>query len=337
MFGLVRSRCSQYQLHSVRKRLPITGILVHHISQKLASFSSSTIDKSQQEKKEKKKDDDENDNDCNNISILYQRDTNRDIMPRASFFVSSLNSIYWVWYVADFIPAVNASPIDDLHINSYYGLGGLGLSLFIQAAFTLYPNSLISKIAYKSSSPVSTSSNNNNNNNSNNNTPQQRQQQQQQQQGDEILVWKNTLPLVRPSSTPLRYPLGKITMDKASDNVHKILKELGGDMKKFQGHLSLNRDDNDNSNSSSSSLNTIYKMMTNWPLLIEIKEPSEVYDSQKMLEVLLLSSRRGGRGLTSQVNDSNRVDHRHTSTSNAKFSQRKKMKQRQKKQGRSRK
>ena len=329
MFGLVRSRCSQYQLHSVvRKRLPITGILVHHISQKLASFSSSSIDKSQQEKK----DDDENDNDCNNISILYQRDTNRDIMPRASFFVSSLNSIYWVWYVADFIPAVNASPIDDLHINSYYGLGGLGLSLFIQAAFTLYPNSLISKIAYKSSSPVSTSSNNNNNNN----TPQQRQQQQQQQ-GDEILVWKNTLPLVRPSSTPLRYPLGKITMDKASDNVHKILKELGGDMKKFQGHLSLNRDDNDNSNSSSSSLNTIYKMMTNWPLLIEIKEPSEVYDSQKMLEVLLLSSRRGGRGLTSQVDESNRVDHRHTSISNAKFSQRKKMKQRQKKQGRSRK
>jgi hypothetical protein len=328
MFGLVRSRCSQYQLHPVRKRLPISGILVHHISQKL--LFSSSIDNSQ-EKEQKKKDDDENSNDCN-TSILYQRDPNRDIMPRASFFVSSLNSIYWVWYVADFIPAVNASPIDDLHINNYYGLGGLGLSLFIQAAFTLYPNSLISKIAYKSSSPVSTLNNNNNN------TPQQRQQQQQQQQGDEILVWKNTLPLVRPSSTPIRFPLGKITMDKASDNTHKILKELGGDMKKFQGHLSLKRDDDDDDdssdNSSSSSMNIIYKMMTNWPLLVEIKEPSEVYDSQKMLEVLLSSS---GRGLKSQVNESNRIDHRSTSTSNAKFSQRKKMKHQQKKQGRKKK
>jgi len=102
-------------------------------------------------------------------------------------------------------------------------------------------------------------------------------------------------------------------------------------MKKFQGHLSLKRDDDSSDNSSSnSSNNIIYKMMTNWPLLVEIKEPSEVYDSQKMLEVLLLSSGRGG-GLKSQVNEGNRIDHRSTSTKNAKFSQRKKMKHQQKK------
>ena len=37
------------------------------------------------------------DNDDDGTIILYERDSSRNSLPRASFLVSSLNSIYWIW------------------------------------------------------------------------------------------------------------------------------------------------------------------------------------------------------------------------------------------------
>jgi hypothetical protein len=179
-----------------------------------------------------------------NTNVLYERDESRNSLPRASFLVSSGNLIYWIWYVFDFVPAVNTSTVPDLHIDPAYGFGGLGLSVLIHSVFTLYPMSLISKLAYK---PNTTSS----------------------QQGDQILVWKHTLPMVRASKIPLTVPLGEITMDKASPDTAKVLNECNGNLQKYQGHLGIRVNDG------------------YFPLLLEIRKPTEIDYPQLLLEVLL--------------------------------------------------
>ena len=133
---------------------------------------------------------------------------------------------------------MNTSPVQDLHIDPAYGFGGLGLSILIHSMFTLYPISLISKLGYKPT-------------------------------GSEVLVWKHSLPLVRPSQKPLTILLGGVTMDKTSSDTKKILNEYGGDITKYQGHLGL-------------SLENGYI-----PLLVEVREPTEVLNPQLMFEVLL--------------------------------------------------
>jgi hypothetical protein len=113
--------------------------------------------------------------------------------------------------VFDFVPAVNSTPIHDLHVDPAYGFAGLGISILIQSACSLYPISLISKIAYQTPD----------------NSPPQ------------ILVWKYSLPFVQPSKNPSTIPVGNILMDTTSSDTSKILNEYGGDLRKFQGYLGL--------------------------------------------------------------------------------------------------
>lgn len=117
--------------------------------------------------------------------------------------------------VFDFVPAVNSAPIQDLHVDPAYGFAGLGISILIQSAFTLYPTTLISKLAYQ---PVGSTTN---------------------QQQPQVLVWKHSLPFVQPSKNPTRIPLGNLYMDKTSSDTSKILGDYGGDMQQIRGHLGL--------------------------------------------------------------------------------------------------
>lgn len=143
------------------------------------------------------------------VILLYQRDPERNSLPRSAFLFSSLNSLYWIWYVFDFVPAVNSSPVPELHVDPAFGFAGLGLSVLMQSMFTLYPLSLVSKMAYD---PVT----------------------------QHVWLWKHSLPWVRPSPKALPpIPLGDITMDKTSSDTKKILTDLGGDVQKYQGHLGL--------------------------------------------------------------------------------------------------
>ena len=247
----------------------------------------------------------QNDNDDGSVVLLYRRDTARNALPRASFLASSANSVYWLWYVFDFVPAVNASPIEALHGNPIYGFGGLGLSILIQTAFTLYPLSLVSKIEYKTSQPAAATS------------PPSRKGSTPQMQRD-ILVWKHTLPMLNVSPTPLVIPLGGITMDKASDDARAILEELGGDVGKFEGHLGLYRVPEKKAKGNESSL-TI-----NFPLLAEIRSPSEVYDSEMMLQTLLSGKfkyRNGGGKKGSRSEDES---HRQRGKNQRKYGHRRK-------------
>jgi hypothetical protein len=214
-------------------------------------------------------------NDDSVTTLLYQRDPKRNTLPRSAFLVSSLNSIYWVWYVVDFVPALNASPIDNFHVDPIYGFGGLGLSILIQSAFTLYPLSLVSKIAYRAPASNFSSNSDDRLTKKKNNTTLQKQQQ--------ILLWKHTLPLLRTSSKPLIFPVGGITMDKTSETTRTILEDLGGNIGKFEGHLGLKKVSNKKMKNGDGSSSLVAK----FPLVVDIRNPSEVYDSELMLHSLL--------------------------------------------------
>ena len=199
--------------------------------------------------------------DDGNLTLLYQRDEERNALPKTSFLVSSLNSMYWVWYVADFVPVVNASSVESFHIDPIYGYGGLGLSILIQTAFTLYPLSLVSKIAL---SP--TISNTDSGDGKKTSAPPQ-----------EIRVWKHTLPLLRTSSKPLVFPVGSISLDRTSENTRIILEDLGGNIGNFEGFLGLKKVKETKQTS----------LASYFPLLVDIRKPSEVCDSESMVQILL--------------------------------------------------
>jgi len=242
-------------MRSAYKRLPTT---------RSKQLSSVVRTNSRDDKKDK--------SNCNTI-LLYQRDPERNTLTRASFFVSSLNSLYWLWYVADFVPAVNSSPVNNFHIDPIYGFGGLGLSVLIQSAFTVYPLSLVSKIALRE--PNSSLNSNSSSVQQKNSVPKLRR---------EILVWKYALPLLEPSSKPLIFPVGDITIDRTSDNTRMILEELEGDIGRFEGFLGLKRVSK-RENKTGQQWNSY--LTINLPLLLDIRNPSDVCNSDLILQALL--------------------------------------------------
>jgi len=304
---------SQFQT-VVRKRLAALTVASKELSSLAANNNNNN-----KKKKKKEKNGDVNPNDDSSgssiskrddngssVEILYQRDPRRNGLPKASFLVSSMNSMYWLWYVFDFIPAVNASPIEDLHVDPIYGFGGLGLSILIQSVFTFYPLSLVSKIGYRASPAIAIATATADR--SSTGSPNKKKNTTQHEQRD-ILVWKHTLPLLHTSQKPLVFPVGGITMDKTSDDTRKILEELGGDVGKFEGHLGLTRISEKETNTNSGSI-TI-----NFPLLVDIRSPSEVYDSEMMLQTLLSGKFRGhremGREQSRLGDDANRQRTKH--------------------------
>ena len=257
---MIRSFCSakHNRLTNVYRRLPIT------LSRKLSSGVPS------KERADRKEEDD-------SVRLLYKRDEERNALPKTSFVVSSLNSIYWIWYVLDFVPAINASPIESFHVDPKYAYGGLGLSILIQSAFSLYPMSLVSKIGYRTSTTPEKSQVGH----GTNSTPPNE---------EEILVWKHTLPFMRTSSKPLVFPVGGIGLDKTSENTRIILEEHGGDIAKFEGFLGLQKvsgKETKSGGTSTSSSSSSSSFAANLPLLVDIRNPSEVCDSESMLRMLL--------------------------------------------------
>jgi hypothetical protein len=181
--------------------------------------------------------------------LLYERDAERNKLPRAAFGFSILNSTYWLWYVLDFIPAVNASPVADLHINPAIGVGGLALGAAINVATGLYPSSLISKLAYNPTS-------------------------------QKWYLWKHDLPWIRQSSTPVEYPLGSLqltTASSSSSNTQRLLQNstaaaaaaASSSSSYYKGHLGIK----------------IREQPI--PMLLEIRESSKVLDPPLLLQALL--------------------------------------------------
>mmetsp|Transcript_21594 Transcript_21594/g.60116 ORF Transcript_21594/g.60116 Transcript_21594/m.60116 type:complete len:220 (+) Transcript_21594:305-964(+) len=141
---------------------------------------------------------------------MYERNAERNMIPRIATGISYFITAYWTWYVTDFVPAVNASPIEDLHIDPTIGYLGMGLGLMTNIVATLYPIQTISKI----SMPVTSSQ-------------------------PYFRVHMHTFPFIQPSAKFVDYPLGKLYLDTKSGDTKTILNQFKGDISQFRGHLGI--------------------------------------------------------------------------------------------------
>jgi len=77
--------------------------------------------------------------------LLYQRDPERLLFPRYLVGFNMFHSVYWVWYVVDFVPAVAAKGA--FEVNELVGSVGLGLALIMLGGSCLYPRFLVGEIS----------------------------------------------------------------------------------------------------------------------------------------------------------------------------------------------
>ena len=201
------------------------------------------------------------------FTLLYKRNPDRNVFAKASLLISSLNTTYWIWYIVDFVPTVNSTIGNIYPVWSY---GCLGVSIFIQSAFTIYPLSLVSKISYRSTTSSNAADRLSNKDNASQIRP-------------ELLVWRHTLPFLRISSKPLIFPVGSLAIDMNSKTTHTILEDLDGNIGNFEGHLALKRVSDEKTGGEDSSSSITMKL----PLIVDIQNQSEVYDSELMLYNLL--------------------------------------------------
>ncbi|KAI2513881.1 hypothetical protein MHU86_664 [Fragilaria crotonensis] len=141
----------------------------------------------------------------NSPIVLYQRAKNRVMILRTTFFMSSFNAVYWIWYNVDFIPAINKSEVEAFHVDPVFGLLGLGFSAVVQAATLTYPRHLLSKLEYNETT-------------------------------QDLTVYMHDIPTIFQSTVGHTYPLGSITLDIAS----KSAKELVEAQEYFRGSVPLN-------------------------------------------------------------------------------------------------
>ena len=124
------------------------------------------------------------------ITWLYKRTPDQMFKPRIVLGLSSFHTLYWLWYVIDFIPTVNASPQEYLHIDPVVGAVGIILALFCNLGSLLYPWSLISRIGV---------------------------------QGNRICVFGHSLPTTAPAEKGVAYEYGEVFMDPSSHETKRIL------------------------------------------------------------------------------------------------------------------
>ena len=142
---------------------------------------------------------------------LYQRGDDRTMIPRAVWGVSIFNTTYWLWYLFDFIPTVNASPVfQDMHVDARIGWVALAIGMLMNGVTSIYTSLLVSRLDYDPSSR-------------------------------ELLVYRHTFPFLSPSTKSTNYTLGEISISPTDAKLKKILRELRGDLQHYKGHLALQR------------------------------------------------------------------------------------------------
>lgn len=151
-----------------------------------------------------------NSNDNSNNIVVYQtsKQSDRRLLLRTGIGFSSFHTAYWIWYNTDFIPAVNASTMPELHIDPMLGVAGLVFGIAIQAVFFLYPRRLVSSMAYQPAT-------------------------------QQVAIATHDIPWVRPAKKPKLYQLGQVWLDPASPDTSILLDRCDGNLQVFRGHLGL--------------------------------------------------------------------------------------------------
>lgn len=162
---------------------------------------------------------------------------------------SCFHTAYWIWYVTSFIPHVNATPNEFLHIDPTLGLVGLLFSIAVQTVFFVYPTRLVSKLTYD-------------------------------EHTQRLMVYTHNLPLVIPSSTPsANVPVGQIVMDPASDDTQAILDKHYGDIQQFVGHVGVGPP--------AGSRTKLWSLFPYMSYLVDVRQPSNVPEPDLLLQLML--------------------------------------------------
>jgi hypothetical protein len=112
--------------------------------------------------------------------LLFQRHANASLaLMRSGLAFTTFHSLYWIWYVNEFIPMVNQAAMQELHINPAVGYGGLLLAFIANAVFIYVPRRVVSKLGYRP-------------------------------QSKKIIVYTHRLPAIRPNRFPsASFPIGR--------------------------------------------------------------------------------------------------------------------------------
>jgi hypothetical protein len=124
--------------------------------------------------------------------------------PRAILGVSTFHSLYWIWYAVDFMPAVNQSPLEHLHIDPVVGYVGVFAALFFNMGAAMYPGSLISKIGIKDG---------------------------------QLCIFTHSFPTMTQSQKGVAYDFEHVSMDPSTKETQDIVNK--GDLQEYRGIVAL--------------------------------------------------------------------------------------------------
>jgi hypothetical protein len=140
----------------------------------------------------------EEDND-EEIVLFHNPVNSSERLMRSGLLVSTIHTLYWIWYTVDFIPTVNQAAMQALHVSPVIGYAGIALAVGIQTAFLWYPYRLISKISY-------------------------------QPTRQKLLLYTHRIPLMRPNLLPsASFPLGTKLSGNPNSQQSRRLEEQGLD------------------------------------------------------------------------------------------------------------
>lgn len=140
------------------------------------------------------------------IEWLYKRTPNNMLKPRTILGLACFHSLYWSWYCLDFMPAVNQSPLEHLHIDPVVGYVGMFFSIFVNLGALLYPWSLVSGMGLR---------------------------------GKELCVFTHTMITMEEAKEGVVYEIGDVSMDPSAKETKKIVETLQGDIGSYRGFIAL--------------------------------------------------------------------------------------------------
>jgi hypothetical protein len=154
-----------------------------------------------------------------NSVVLYERNPDANRLPRGALAVTYFMSTYWTWYAVDFIPSVNNSPLEYIHVSPWVGVGGCTLSYAVTFAACLYCKQMVSRVVLQKDS------------------------------AKPVHVYLHSLPFMMASSKPVQYAYGDASLDYNSDDVQKLMTALdtrqdyNSQTTSVAGHLPLKTQD----------------------------------------------------------------------------------------------
>ena len=158
----------------------------------------------------------------NEGELIYTRAPNRAMVPRGLLAMTTLHTSYWLWYVLDFTPSLNAAAakkneliaaasdgaITFSGVDSTVGYLGLGMAIMMSLGSAAFPKYLISEIREESNGA--------------------------------LRVGVHSLPFCIPQtgSQATVYPPAGVTIDSTAD-ADAIFAKNNGDLTKSRGFLAL--------------------------------------------------------------------------------------------------